>query len=301
MPYVWIPSSNLGSNRPSSSYAHQTHGTLGVLAKGTDPRNRGRRRSRSEIEAASRADRLAREEHLEKMRERAAARAAAEAEKKDARRNAALQRQAEASKRAIALNPEAARLEAARQQTRDEELARKADWASRGGKAERLSPQQQAAAMEQRRRTEAANQVRYGREATAATPVSAQFLMGPERVSSVLSGAPIRNILDQPIPKPVAPKLPAPAPQVQSSAGMAPMPADGGPEGLLEFAMNPKGRRTPNPRDRMRFDMQEMAYREHPEIREPVREQLKSLQLSALPYTFPVGLAQWYGNQAFGD
>ena len=194
-------------------------------------------------------------------------------------------------------------MEAARQRTRQEELARKEGWASRGGKAERLTPEQQAKKVEENRKLAAANQVRYGRQETAKTPVSAQMLMGKERTSDILSGAPIRSILDQPVaPAPSA--APAPTqPVVTSQPRTAEAPTFREPEGLLEFAMNPKGRPTPNPLESTQrgFDMQELAYRADPSIREPVREQHRQLQLRALPYTFPVGLARWYGADQIGN
>jgi hypothetical protein len=75
-----------GDDKPSSpsrTFANPAHGILGVLGtSGSDPRERGRKRSRSEIEAASRAEYLAKKEHLAKVKGMRDTEKAAEAEKK---------------------------------------------------------------------------------------------------------------------------------------------------------------------------------------------------------------------------
>lgn len=269
MPYIYVPSSEFSGNRPTSSYAHQTHGTMGVLAKGTDPRNRGRRRSRSEIEASSRSARVEREKHLAELRTQAEAR-----------------KEAEAAKRA-------ARLEAveSRKSQRASDLAAVARAA--GAPGHRVlwrAPKEPAAPS----------------PSTPANPSDALSLMGPERSASATSGTAISDILNQPIATPHTTQAVSNLFRHEAPTPTQPLPtrpARREPEGLLEFAMNPSGRPTPNPLESSQrgFDMQELAYREHPEIREPVSEQHRRLQLQALPYGFPVGLARWYGLDKVAD
>lgn len=57
MSIFFIPSSDFGGNRrPSADFAHPTHGRLGVLGtSGSDPRERGRAKSRAEREQAMEA------------------------------------------------------------------------------------------------------------------------------------------------------------------------------------------------------------------------------------------------------
>ena len=76
-------------SRPSSKFANPAHGIMGVLGtSGSDPRERGRKRSRSEIEAASRAEYLAKKEHLAKVKEMRDSEKSAEAEKKTSKARA---------------------------------------------------------------------------------------------------------------------------------------------------------------------------------------------------------------------
>lgn len=66
MPYIYLP-----DNTPSRNYGGNTQSSTfgGSFSNaGSDPRERGRTRSRREIEASSRAEHLAKQEHLAKLR-----------------------------------------------------------------------------------------------------------------------------------------------------------------------------------------------------------------------------------------
>ena len=165
MPIIYMPdntpSRNYGKNSRTEGYAHPAHGTPGVLAKsGTDPRNRGRQRSREEIEDSSRARYADKRERLDKLREGVETKKAADKEAKETKR---LRVTADKSAAALANNPEAARREVARQQT-----SAAAD-AKRGKPAERLTAEQQEAGR-------AANQ-EANRRAAALRPVDTMHLM----------------------------------------------------------------------------------------------------------------------------
>lgn len=135
-----------GDDRPSSpsrTFANPAHGIMGVLGtSGPDPRERGRKRSRQEIEASSRAEYLARKEYAAKIREDVIKQK--ESDKLEREQKSADARAAESSK-ALWANPEAARREVARLQTAAQDKAKKEALAARGGKAERLTPEQIAA------------------------------------------------------------------------------------------------------------------------------------------------------------
>jgi hypothetical protein len=155
------PSRNYGRNSRTEGYAHPAHGTPGVLAKSdTDPRNRGRKRSREEIEASSRANYDAKRERLGKLREEVETKKAADKEAKETKR---LRVTADKSAAALANNPEAARREVARQQTAA------AGEAKRGKPVTRLTAEQQEAGR-------AANQ-EANRRAAASRPVDTMHLM----------------------------------------------------------------------------------------------------------------------------
>jgi hypothetical protein len=154
MPIIYIPSSAYGGNSQGNlpfaqhpGFAHPFHGTIGGLQAGIDPRNRGRIRSQAEIDAASRAAYLARQQHLDEIKRMHDERLAAEA---DAASHKSLQAQANRSRMAIANNPKAAANEMARQQTEAEDTAKREALAARGGKAVRLSPEEQKAAYDKR-------------------------------------------------------------------------------------------------------------------------------------------------------
>jgi len=154
MPIIYIPSSAYGGNSQGnlpfaqhSGFTHPFHGTLGGLQAGIDPRNRGRIRSQAEIDASSRAAYLARQQHLDEIKRMRDERLAAEA---DAASHKSLQAQANRSRMAIANNPKAAANEMARQQTEAEDTAKREALAARGGKAVRLSPEEQKAAYDKR-------------------------------------------------------------------------------------------------------------------------------------------------------
>ena len=141
MPIFYVPdntpSRNYGRNSRTEGYAHPAHGIIGGLAKSdTDPRNRGRKRSRQEIEDSSNARNDAKRERLAKLREEVETKKAADKEAKEAKR---LRVTADKSAAALANNPEAARREVARQQTAAEAAAR------RSQPLKRLTPEEIAA------------------------------------------------------------------------------------------------------------------------------------------------------------
>jgi hypothetical protein len=68
---------------PSNKFANPAHGIMGVLGtSGSDPRERGRKRSRSEIEEGSREAHIRKKERLAKVKEMRDSEKSAEAEKK---------------------------------------------------------------------------------------------------------------------------------------------------------------------------------------------------------------------------
>ena len=81
-----------GDDRPSSpsrTFAHPSHGIMGVLGtSGSDPRERGRKRSRSEIEEGSREAHIRKKERLAKIKEARDSEKSAEAEKKTSKARA---------------------------------------------------------------------------------------------------------------------------------------------------------------------------------------------------------------------
>jgi hypothetical protein len=141
MPIFYVPdnnpSRNYAGNSPTAGYANPAHGIIGGLAKsGTDPRNRGRKRTREEIEASSRANYNAKRERLAKLREEVEAKKAAD---KEARESKRIRVEADRSAAAAAANPETARRERLRKQTADEAAAR------RGQPLKRLTPEEMEA------------------------------------------------------------------------------------------------------------------------------------------------------------
>lgn len=74
---------------PSNKFANPAHGIMGVLGtSGSDPRERGRKRSRSEIEEGSRESNIRKKERLAKVKEMRDAEKSAEAEKKTSKARA---------------------------------------------------------------------------------------------------------------------------------------------------------------------------------------------------------------------
>ena len=74
---------------PSNKFANPAHGIMGVLGtSGSDPRERGRKRSRSEIEEGSRESHLRKKERLAKIKEARDTEKSAEAEKKTSKARA---------------------------------------------------------------------------------------------------------------------------------------------------------------------------------------------------------------------
>ena len=178
MPIIYVPdntpSRNYGRNSRTEGFAHPAHGTLGGLAKSdTDPRNRGRQRSRDEIEAASRARYDAKRERLAKLREEVETKKGAENEAKEAKR---LRVTAGKSAAALANNPEAARREVARQQTAA------AAEAKRGKPAVRLTAEQQEA---NRAANQAANQRALASQQNDALSLAGRY--NPQGLSETLA------------------------------------------------------------------------------------------------------------------
>lgn len=149
MSIFYIPSSMLGNNRANLPFAahpgfsHPFHGTIGGLQAGLDPRNRGRIRSQAEIDAASRANYIAHQQHLAEVKRMHDERLAEEQGKAASRDFERANRQALSSGMAAANDPRIVATELARQQTAAEDQAKREALAARGGKAVRLSPQEQ--------------------------------------------------------------------------------------------------------------------------------------------------------------
>ena len=256
-----------GDDKPSSpsrTFANPAHGILGVLGtSGSDPRERGRKRSRSEIEAASRAAYLARKENAAKIREEVIKQK--ELDKLEREQKSADARYAESSK-ALANNPEAARREVARLQTAAQDKAKKEALAARGGKAERLTKEQiaekeKAIVARERAAAERSNSDARSRIATMDKLMSER--MKPEGPSlgetlaasetagrKALASNAYNTVFSQPAddvapaPSPFAPV--APAAQAKLMRGMAPQQfQDSSPESraaIEEQLMNPNGK-----------------------------------------------------------
>lgn len=114
-------------SRPSSKFANPAHGIMGVLGtSGSDPRERGRKRSRSEIEEGSRESHLRKKERLAKVKEMRDSEKSAEAEKKTSKARAKV----------------VARPDVQAELDRKEEM-RLANEARKNKPLERLTPEQQ--------------------------------------------------------------------------------------------------------------------------------------------------------------
>lgn len=256
-----------GEDKPSSpsrTFANPAHGIMGVLGtSGSDPRERGRKRSRSEIEAASRAAYLARKEYAAKIREDVIKQK--ELDKLERELKSADARSAESAK-ALANNPEAARREVARLQTAAQDKAKKEALAARGGKAERLTKEQiaekeKAIIARERAAAERSNSDARSRTATMDKLMSER--MKPEGPSlgetlaasetagrKALASNAYNTVFSQPAddvapaPSPSAPV--APAAQAKLMRGMAPQQfQDSSPESraaIEEQLMNPNGK-----------------------------------------------------------
>lgn len=180
MPIFYVPdntpSRNYSGNSRTSGFAHPAHGTIGGLAKSdTDPRNRGRKRSREEIEDASRARYDAKRERLAKLREEATKQQESEKEAKASKR---LRVTADKSAAALAASPEAARREVARQQTAE------AAAAKRGKPVVRLTAEQQEA---NRAANQAANQRALASQQNDALSLAGRY--NPQGLSEALAAS----------------------------------------------------------------------------------------------------------------
>jgi hypothetical protein len=235
MPIIYVPdnnpSRNYAGNSRTAGYAHPAHGTIGGLAKSdTDPRNRGRQRSREEIEDASRARYADKRERLAKLREETTKQQEADKEAKASKR---LRVAADKSAAAVAANPEAARREVARQQTAAEAEAK------RGKPVVRLTAEQQQA---NRAADQAANKRALASQQNDALSLAGRY--NPQGLSETLAasetaGQPhvaraAANLMSQyGMPEAVAPVAPAardtrletPQPELAAALGAAIAPA----------------------------------------------------------------------------
>jgi hypothetical protein len=180
MPIFYVPdnnpSRNYAGNSPTAGYAHPAHGIIGGLAKsGTDPRNRGRKRTREEIEDAGRARRDAQRERIAKIREEFETKKAAE---KEARESKRIRVEADRSAAAAAANPETARRERLRKQTADEAAAR------RGQPLKRLTPEEMEA---NRAANRAANQRALASQQNDALSLAGRY--NPQGLSETLAAS----------------------------------------------------------------------------------------------------------------
>lgn len=89
MPSYTVTYGDDSPSRPSNKFANPAHGIMGVLGtSGSDPRERGQKRSRSEIEEGSRESHLRKKERLAKIKEMRDSEKAAESESKKSKANA---------------------------------------------------------------------------------------------------------------------------------------------------------------------------------------------------------------------
>ena len=319
MPIIYVPdntpSRNYAGNSRTTGYAHPAHGIIGGLAKSdTDPRNRGRQRTRDEIESSSRARNDAKRERLAKLREDVTKQQESDKEAKASKR---LRVAADTSAAALANNPEAARGEVARQQTAA------AAEAKRGKPVTRLTAEQQEA---NRAANQAANQRALAR------PVDAMSLMSdrmkPEGPSlsdtlaaSEAAGRPhvaraVSNLFAAPaaMPAAAAPAAPA-APSMQQEKAPEEPTVFNSREEMLRAAMNPSGRRTPLATRRGSMDStpglsNAITEATHPQFkntmsaadREFVDNQQRGLSgMDSMLYTVPTGMAKFYGDTLSQD
>ena len=320
MPIIYVPdntpSRNYGRNSRTEGFAHPAHGTLGGLAKSdTDPRNRGRRRSREEIEDSSRARSDAKRERLAKLREEVETKKGAEKEAKEAKR---LRVTADKSAAALANNPEAARREVARQDTVAAANAKK------GQPLKRLTPEEIAANEKAINAREAAAKASAQAESKTRAGMMDKLMserMKPEGPSlsdtlaaSEAAGKPFINRPSSnytpPVVTPAAATPAEPtAPPMQQEEARAEPTVFTSREKMLRAAMNPSGRRTPEATPRGSLDstpgmsnavaeatLPQGKNTMSPSEREFVDSQQRGLGLDAMLYTAPTGLVDWYAN-----
>lgn len=322
MPIFYVPdntpSRNYGRNSRTEGYAHPAHGTIGGLAKSdTDPRNRGRRRSREEIEDSSRARYDAKRERLAKLREEVETKKGAEKEAKEAKR---LRVTADKSAAALANNPEAALREVARQQT-----AAAAD-AKKGQPLKRLTPEEIAAnekAINAREAAARQNEIAESRARAGTMDKLMSERMKPEGPSlsdtlaaSEAAGRPhvaraVSNLFASPASQPMSTPAQTENPQVQQEEAKEEPTVFTSREEMLRAAMNPSGRHTPLAKPLGSLDgtpgaSNAVVEATHPQWkntmspseREFVDSQQRGLAYDAAWYTAPTGLVNWYANAA---
>ena len=163
-----------GSSLPSSRYSNPSHGTMGVLRKGPDPRSRVRRKTREERLAERESRRATRESAAKVGAERAAA-----------RQKSSAQRRLNLAKFEFESNPEAMRMERLRQQTKAQDEARRA---ARAGGVKRLTPSEQFAKQQE---NATINRIR-----SAPLPFSSQF--GPEVPEEPIFMTPVEDVFGGP-------------------------------------------------------------------------------------------------------
>lgn len=325
MPIIYVPdntpSRNYGRNSRTEGFAHPAHGTIGGLAKSdTDPRNRGRQRSRDEIEASSRARYDAKRERLAKLREEATKQQESDKEAKASKR---IRVAANDSAAALANNPEAARREVARQD------AVAAANAKKGQPLKRLTPEEIAANEKAINAREAAAKASAQAESKTRAGMMDKLMserMKPEGPSlsdtlaaSEAAGKPFINRPSSnytpPVVTPAAatPAEPAAPPMQQEEARAEPTVFTSREE-MLRAAMNPSGRRTPEATPRGSLDStpgmsNAVAEATHPQWkntmspseREFVDSQQRGLGLDAMLYSAPVGLTKRIGETLSQD
>ena len=311
MPYIYLP-----DNTPSRNYGRNTSSSTfgGSFSNaGSDPRERGRTRSRREIEASSRAEYLAKQEHLAKLREMKAKRDEEEAGKKtSAARTKVLARDDVQG----AMQSQAAH--------------QAAQAAAKNKPLERLTPEQSLAKGQAEKRQRDAVE----RERVKALPSTAMSELMAERKpedSGLMASLNKQNTINDwlgtsgPDLRPeqypaqydrdAEPAAPASSPaavmpqltaQPNTSKNQNRMNAFEGdsPEvrrKVEEELMNPSGRARPvaKPAQPVQGLLAQSAAEQNmdPKDREFVQGQRRAYQGAALPYTVPTGLANYYGGE----
>ena len=363
-------------SRPSSKFANPAHGIMGVLGtSGSDPRERGRKRSRSEIEAASRAEYLAKKEHLAKIKGMRDTEKAAEAEKKtsaarakvlarpdvqeqiDAKEGNRLQQEARKVKKVERLTPEQSLAKGQEEKQKRDEIAagpqfstyadspqakeynqflyrlgfipgvgRMDDIAGIGPVARGVNAAVQAAMVpssmfDDNLRSNLGTKRKYISDALAGArryqkyekeKAAEEAAEQAAKQQASAPAAPAAPAVRQGADQGADPKLPfggrsyeeSPA-RIQTHDTNPDNPSlNNSPEfrkQVEDYFMNPSGRARPvaKPAQPVQGLLAAAAAEENmsPQDRQAVQGQRRAYQTAALPYTFPTGLANYYGGE----
>jgi hypothetical protein len=311
MPYIYLP-----DNTPSRNYGGNTQSSTfgGSFSNaGSDPRERGRTRSRREIEASSRAEHLAKQEHLAKLR--------AMKTKRD---------EEEAGKKTSAARTKVLARDDVQGAMQSQAAHQAAQAAAKNKPLERLTPEQSLAKGQAEKRQRDAVE----RERVKALPSTAMSELMAERKpedSGLMAALNKQNTINDWLgtsgPDLRPEQYPAqydrdaePAAPASSPAAAMPQltaqPNTGKNQNRMnafegdspevrrkveEELMNPSGRARPvaKPAQPVQGLLAQSAAEQNmdPKDREFVQGQRRAYQGAALPYTFPTGLANYYGGE----